>query len=138
MAMKKSTPKPARPGGNPGGVVRQVISPSVSVLGKQILSGLPNPPRASLTPAQLKEARALADRIKALEIKVANEKKANAKIIKEQNKQKPLTTGRGATRPITTTSESKPKPPVVKVTPRGGRGGGGGLLGGRGGLNVNR
>ncbi len=136
--MKKSTPKPARPGGNPGGVVRQVISPSVSVLGKQILSGLPNPPRASLTPAQLKEARALADRIKALEIKVANDRKANAKIIKEQNKQKPLTTGRGATKPITTTSEGKPKPPVVKVRPRGG-GLRGGSMGGGGGLDsMNR
>jgi hypothetical protein len=136
MAIKKSTPKPARPGGNPGGVVRQVISPSVSVLGKQILSGLPNPPRKSLTPAQLKEARALADRIKALEIKVANDKKANAKIIKEQNK-KPLTTGRGATKPVTASSIGEKKKPVIKVRPRGG-GLRGGAIGGGGLDNMNR
>lgn len=122
MAMKKSTPS-----GNPGGKTSQKISPSVTVLGKYNTSGSS---RKALTGTQLADARALADKIKAKEVKAANEKKANAKIIKKQNKQKPLRPS-GPTKPISSDIFKKPKP-IIKVKPRGGgmRGGsGGGLFG---------
>lgn len=136
MAMKKTTPpKPVRPPGNPGGRTSFQVSPSVTILGKFNTSGSS---RKALTGTQLAEARALAEKLKAREIKAANEKKANAKIIKKQNK-KPLVTGRGATKPVTASTIGAPKKPVVKVKPpkgrpglRGGMGGGGGLFGGRG------
>lgn len=131
-AMKKSTPpKPPRPTGNAGGRVSVKVSPSVTVLGSKIpgFTQLQNPPRKSLTPAQLKEAEALAAKLKAKEVKAANEKKANAKIIKKQNKNKPLNTNRGATKLAISGGGKKS---VVKVTPRGGRGMGGGMLGGGG------
>lgn len=123
MAMKKSTPS-----GNPGGKTSQKISPSVTVLGKFNTSGSS---RKALTGTQLADARALADKLKAKEVKAANEKKANAKIIKKQNKT-PLKPS-GSTKPISSDIFKKPKP-VIKVTPpRGGglRGGGigGGLFG---------
>jgi hypothetical protein len=138
MAMKKSTPP--RVPGNPGGRTSQKISPSVTVLGPKLpgFTSLPNPPRASLKPKQMDEARALADRLKAREAKAAAEKKANAKIIKKQNKDKPLRPEKSGTK-----AEVRGKlstKPVIKVTPprgrslRGGAGGmgGGGLFGGRG------
>jgi hypothetical protein len=123
MAMKKSTPKPS---GNPGGRTSQKISPSVTILGSKLkgFDGLPNGPRKSLTPKQLAEAKALADRIKAKEVKAANEKKANAKIIKKQNKT-PLKPS-GPTRPIRVEPVGTKQKPVVKVKPpKGGRGMGG-------------
>jgi len=131
--MKKSTPP--RPAGNPGGRTSVTISPSVRVLGPKLpgFTQLKNPPRKPLTPAQLKEAESLAAKLKAKEVKAANEKKANAKIIKKQNKNKPLNTGRGGTK-LAVAGGGKKK--VIKVAPRGGRGGGsmggGGLFGGRG------
>ena len=83
MAIKKSGPP-----GNPGGRTSQKISSTVTVLGPKLpgFTGLSNPPRASLKPKQMDEARALAARLKAKEAKAAAEKKANAKIIKSQNK----------------------------------------------------
>ena len=122
MAMKKSTPS-----GNPGGRTSQKISSSVTVLGKKGL-GIPST-RRSLTPAQLAESKALADRIKAKEVKAANEKKANAKIIKKQNKEKPLRPS-GPTKPISSDIFKKPKP-VIKITGRSGMraGGGSGIFG---------
>ena len=122
MAMKKSMPP-----GNPGGRTSQKISSSVTVLGKKGL-GIPST-RRSLTPAQLAESKALADRIKAKEVKAANEKKANAKIIKEQNKSASRQTTMDKLAKKGKLSTKK----VIKVTPRGGglRGGGigGGLFG---------
>lgn len=138
--MKKTTPpKPPRPGGNPGGLTKFKISPSVTVLAKQLegFTTLSGAPRKSLTPAQLKEAQALADKIKAMEAKAAADKKKNAKIIKKQDK-KPLVTGRGKTKPITTTNTTGPKKPVIKITGRAGLRGGG-MIGGGGGMSrVNR
>lgn len=124
MAMKKTTPP--KPSGNPGGRTSQKISSSVTVLGPKLsgFTGLPNPPRASLKPKQMDEARALAARLKAKEAKAAADKKANAKIIKSQNKNKPLKTGPG----VSSTKSAMTgggKKPVIKVTPRGGRGMGG-------------
>lgn len=136
MAMKKSTPP--RPAGNPGGRTSVTISPSVRVLGPKLpgFTQLKNPPRKPLTPAQLKEAESLAAKLKAKEIKAANEKKANANIIKKQNK-KPLNTGKGGTKSGIAGGGKKP---VIKVTlPRGGRGGVGGMLfGGGGGTLTSR
>jgi hypothetical protein len=139
MAMKKTTPpKPPRPGGNPGGRTSVKISPSVTVLGKTLsgFTGLSNPPRKALTPAQLKQAETLAAKIKALEVKAAADKKANAKIIKQQNKTKTTATP-ALDKAKKAAALAKKK--VVKVTPpkgrpglRGGGMGGGGLFGGRG------
>jgi hypothetical protein len=127
MAMKKST-KPPRPGGNTPPDTRSMkVSSGVTVLGGINWSRPSGEIRNSFTPAQLKEAKALADRLKAMESKVAKDKKANAKIIKKQNK-KPLITGRGATKPVTALTIGDKKKPVVKVKPRGGRMGG--MLGG--------
>jgi hypothetical protein len=139
MAMKK-TAKPIRPGqGQPGGPPnpsKMKISSGVTVLGGINWSRPSGEIRNSFTPAQLKEAKALADRLKAMESKVAKDKKANAKIIKKQNK-KPLVTGRGATKTVTKETIGTKKKPVIKVTPRGrGMRGGGGMLGGGGGLRT--
>ena len=130
MAIKKST-KPARPGGNTPPDTRSMkISSGVTVLGGINWSRPSGEIRNSFTPAQLKEAKALADRLKAMESKAAADKKANAKIIKKDNK-KPLVTGRGATKPVTASTIGTKKKPVIKVKPpKGGRGMGGGGLGG--------
>ena len=133
MAMKKTLPKPPSPAGNPGGKTSVSVSPSVKVLGGVIpgFTQLKNPPRKPLTPAQLKEAEKLAAKIKAFEVKVANERKANAKIIKEQNKTKTSAT------PALDALKKKAalaKKKVIKVTPPrvgGLRGGGGGMFGNR-------
>jgi hypothetical protein len=119
MAMKKSTP------GRAG--TSAPISSGVKVLGgiDWALSKT-GAIRKGLTPAQSKEAAALGAKIKALEIKAANEKKANAKIIKEQNK-KPLKIGAGSTKPETSGGGKKP---VIKLTPPKGGRGMGGMLGG--------
>jgi hypothetical protein len=95
MAMKKSTPS-----GNSGGRTSQKISSSVKVLGSKLpgYGMLPNPPRKSLTPKQMDEAKALAAKIKAKETKAAADKKVNAKIIKKQNKTTPLRPIRGSMR----------------------------------------
>jgi len=143
MAIKKSTPtppKPPRPGGPVPPDTKSIkISSGVKVLGGiDWMRSMTGEIRKNLTPAQMKEATALAARIRALQSKVAADKKTNAKIIKKQNK-KPLVTGRGATKPVTPSTIGAPKKPVVKVKPpkgrpglRGGMGGGGGLFGGRG------
>ena len=122
MAMKKSSP------GRAG--TSSPVSSNVKVLGgiNWALSKT-GEIRKSLTPAQRKEASALAARIKAIEIKAANEKKANAKIIKKQNA-KPLVTGRGSTKPVTAASIGAKEKPVVKVKPPKGGRGMGGMLGG--------
>jgi len=129
MAMKKSTPKPS---GNPGGRTSQRISSTVTVLGKTLpgFTGVSNPPRKSLTPKQMDEARALAAKLKARETKAAADKKANAKIIKKDNKT-PLKPS-GPTKPIRVVPVGTKEKPVVKVTPRrgGGMRGGSGLGGG--------
>ena len=132
MAMKKTTPP--EPRGRAG--TSTPISSSVKVLGgiNWALSKT-GEIRKGLTPAQMKEAAKLAAKIKALESKAANEKKANAKIIKEQNKNKPLNTGRGGSKLAITGGGKKP---VIKVKPRGGgmRGGvGGGGMGFPGNVN---
>lgn len=129
MAMKKQGAP-----GNPGGRTSQKISPSVTILGSKIkgFDGLPSGPRKSLTPKQMDEAKALAARLKAREAKAAADKKANAKIIKKDNKT-PLVTGRGSTKPVTPLSIGTKKKPVIKVTGRGmggmRGGGGGGIFG---------
>jgi len=142
MAMKKSSPKPS---GNPGGRTSQKISPSVTILGSKLkgFDGLPNGPRKSLTPKQMDEARTLAAKLKARETKAAADKKANAKIIKKQNKT-PLKPS-GPTKPIRVVPVGTKEKPVIKVTPpkktpptppksrfkgRGGMGGGGFFGGG--------
>jgi hypothetical protein len=132
MAMKKSA-KPARPGGNTPPDTRSMkISSGVTVLGGINWSRPSGEIRNSFTPAQLKEAKALADRLKAMESKAAKDKKANAKIIKKDNKT-PLITGRGSTKPVTALSIGTKKKPVIKVTGRGmggmRGGGGGGIFG---------
>lgn len=123
--MKKSTPP--EPRGRAG--TSTPISSSVKVLGgiNWALSKT-GEIRKGLTPVQMKEAAKLAAKIKAKEVKAANEKKANAKIIKKQNK-KPLVTGRGPTKPISPDIFKKPKP-VIKVKPPRGGNIGGMLLGG--------
>ena len=125
MAMKKSTPPP----GNPGGRISYPISSSVTVRGKQIVPGLAGSPLKALTGKQLAEAKALAAKIKAKEAKAAADKKANAKIIKEQNKSASRQTTMDKIAKKGQLSTKK----VIKVTPRGGglRGGGigGGLFG---------
>lgn len=123
MALKKTTPG----SGNPGGVSKAKISSSVSVLGKEMgyFTTLPNLPRKSLTGTQLKEAQALAARIKAVEAKAAKNKKADAKIIKKQNK-KPLKPNPAKATAVGLVS----KKPVVKVKPRIFTGRGGGMRGG--------
>jgi hypothetical protein len=124
-AMKKSGPP-----GNPGGRTSQKISSTVTVLGPKLpgFTGLSNPPRASLKPKQMDEARALAARLKAKEAKAAAEKKANAKIIKKQNKT-PLKPNSAKATAVGLVG----KKPVIKVTPRRGgglrAGGGGGIFG---------
>lgn len=131
MAIKKST-KPARPGGPvPPDTKSMKISSGVKVLGgTDWMRSMTGEIRKNLTPTQMKEATALAARIRAIESKAAKDKKANAKIIKSQNK-KPLVTGRGATKPVTAASIGAKKKPVIKVKPpRGGRGMGGMLGGG--------
>lgn len=129
MAMKKTTPP-----GNPGGRTSQKISSSVTVLGPKLpgFSSLPNGPRASLKPKQMDEARALAAKLKAREAKAKAEKAANAKIIKKQNKDKPLRPDKTKTMAEVRAKLSTKK--VIKVTPRGmgglrGGGIGGGLFG---------
>ena len=127
MAMKKST-KPSRPGGNvPPDTRSMKISSGVTVLGGINWSRPSGEIRNSFTPAQLKEAKALADRLKAMESKVAKDKKANAKIIKKQNKQ--AATAKSATEQQTRRIKMAKKP-VVQVKPRGRMGGmlGGGSL----------
>ena len=133
MAMKKSTPP-----GNPGGRTSQKISSSVTVLGSKLpgYSMLQNPPRKALTPKQMDEAKALAAKLKAKEAKAAAYKKANAKIIKEQNKSASRQTTMDKIAKKGQLSTKK----VIKVTPRGsglrggmGFGSGGGLRG-----NVNK
>lgn len=136
MAMKKSTPG----SGNAGGRTRVTISPSVAVLGAKLpgFASLPNGPRKSLTPAQLKEANALAAKLKAREVKAANEKKANAKIIKKQNKSaasktsldKQAQRGRSASKPVI-----KVTPPKKRIYTGRGRGVSG--MGGLGGGGMN-
>jgi hypothetical protein len=122
MAMKKSTP------GRAG--TSAPISSSVKVLGG-INWALSNTGeiRKGLTPAQMKEAAALAARIKAIEVKAANDKKVNAKIIDKQNKQ-----AANNSKPVKDAATKTIKP-VIKVTPprggaglRGGMGFGGGSL----------
>ncbi len=137
MAVRRTTSrsdnKPSNPrASNPGGVNALRISPSVKVLGMKLLPGLSEAatPRKPFTNAELANLKALGARIKALETKAAADAKANARIIKKQDKQKPLTTGRGATKPVTASSIGAKKKPVVKVRPRGGAGGGGGIGGG--------
>ena len=125
MAMKKSTP------GRAG--TSAPISSSVKVLGgiNWALSKT-GEIRKGLTPAQMKEAAALAAKIKAIEVKAANDKKANAKIIKKQNKT-PLNVGRGPNKSALAPGAQKKKVVKVKVkrtfTGRGGSTGGGGMLG---------
>jgi len=131
MAVRKVTKKSTNPAAsNPAGKNAMKISSSVTVLGKALLPGLSPSmtPRQPFTNAEMARLSKLADQIKAMEVKAANEKKANAQIIKKQNKQaaskttldKQAQKGRNASKP------------VVKVTPRGGRGMGGGMLGGGG------
>jgi hypothetical protein len=119
--MKKSTP------GRAG--TSAPISSSVKVLGgiNSVLSKT-GEIRKSLTPAQMKEAAALGKKIKALEIKAAADKKANAKIIKKQNK-KPLKPS-GPTKPIRVVPVGTKEKPVIKVRPRSGGRGMGGFGGG--------
>jgi hypothetical protein len=126
MAMKKSTP----PSGNPGGRISYPISSSVTVRGKQIIPGLAGSPLKALTGKQLAEAKALAAKIKAMEVKAAADKKANAKIIKKQNKKSSTPALDKVTK-----AAALAKKKVIKVTPPKGRpglrgfGGGGGLFG---------
>ena len=129
MAMKKTTPP-----GNPGGRTSQKISSSVTVLGPKMtgFTGVPSGPRKALTPKQMDEAKALAARLKAKEAKAAADKKANAKIIKKDNKT-PLKPS-GPTKPIRVVPVGTKQKPVIKVTPRRGMGGmrgggGGGIFG---------
>lgn len=128
MAMKKSTPP-----GNPGGRTSQKISSSVTVLGPKMpgFTGVPSGPRKPLTSRQMDEAKALAARLKAKEAKAAANKKANAKIIKKQNKDKPLRPDKTKTMAEVRAKLSTKK--VIKVTPRGmggmRGGGGGGIFG---------
>ena len=133
MAMKKKANPNAS---NPAGKTSQKVSSSVKVLGKALLPGLgaSRTPRASLTNAQMAELTKLANRIKTMESKAAKDKKANARIIKKQNK-KPLVPGRGATKTATKETIGTKKKPVIKVTPPRGGGGmrGGGGIGGFGG-----
>lgn len=129
MAMKKST-KPARPGGSTPPDTRSMkVSSGVTVLG-----GMPwnvNSPilkRKPLTAAQVTELKKIIAKNEADKKAVSKSSKKDAKIVKSQNK-KPLVTGRGATKPVTAATIGDKKKPVIKVRPRGGRGGGG-MLGG--------
>jgi hypothetical protein len=142
MAIRKPTKKSTNPAAsNPAGKNAMKISSSVTVLGKALLPGLSPSmtPRQPFTNAEMARLGKLADRIKAMEVKAANDKKANAKIIKEQNKKKSLRPS-GPTKPVTASTIGAKNKPVVKVKPpKGGRGGGmggaiggGGLFGGRG------
>jgi hypothetical protein len=126
--MKKSTPPV-----NPGGRKSQKISSSVTVLGPKMpgFTGVPSGPRKALTPKQMDEAKALAAKLKAKEAKAAADKKANAKIIKKQNKNNPLRPEKSGTKAEVRGRLSTK--PVIKVTPRGmggmRGGGGGGIFG---------
>lgn len=137
MAIRKTT-KNVRPGqGQPGGPPNPTsmkVSSGVTVLGSKLpgFGSLSNPPRQSFTNAQLKELKAMVAKAEAQKAAAAKDSKKNQKIIKKQNKQ-----AASNSKPVKKAATQKSKP-VIKVTPRGGRGGGGGLFGGRGGLNVNR
>lgn len=132
MAIRKPIKKSTNPAAsNPAGKNALRISPSVIVLGKSLLPGMgpARTPRQPFTNAELANLTKLAEKIKAMEVKAANDKKANAKIIKKQNKNKPTNTGRGGTKLAVAGGGKKP---VIKVTPPKGGSGmrGGGLLGG--------
>jgi hypothetical protein len=134
MAMKKTT-NPVRPGqGQPGGPPNpssMKFSPGVTVLGQKILGDLQGR-RAPLTSGQLAQLKAMIAKANAEKAKAVKDAKKNKKIIKKQDK-KPLVTGRGPTKPITTTNTTGPKKPIIKITGRpglrGGFGGSGGLFG---------
>ncbi len=129
MAMKKST-KPARPGGSTPPDTRSMkVSSGVTVLGSMPWkTNLPHLKRDPLTAKQVEELKKMIAKAEAAKKAAAQSSKKDAKIVKSQNK-KPLVTGRGATKPVTVGSIGAKKKPVIKVTPRGGRGGGG-MLGG--------
>jgi hypothetical protein len=129
MAMKKST-KPARPGGSTPPDTRSLqVSSGVTVLGSMPWkTNLPHLKRDPLSAKQLAELKKIIAKNEADNKAVAKSSKKDAKIVKSQNK-KPLVTGRGATKPVTALTVGNKKKPVIKVTPRGGRGGGG-MLGG--------
>jgi hypothetical protein len=132
MAMKKTTPpKPPRPGGNTPPDTRSMkFSSGVTVIGSMPWkTNLPHLKRDPLPEKTIKELKAMLAKIDAQKAKAAKDAKKNAKIIKKQNK-KPLVTGRGPTKPITTTNTTGPKKPVIKVKPPRGGNIGGMLLGG--------
>jgi hypothetical protein len=130
MAMKKTTP-PRPPVPNP---TKMKFSSGVTVLGEMPWkTNLPNLQRKPLSDKTIKELKAMLAKIDAQKAKAEKDAKKNKKIIKKQNK-KPLVTGRGPTKPITTTNTTGPKKPVIKITGRpglrpGGFGGSGGLFG---------
>ena len=137
MAMKKTT-KPVNPAAsNPAGKNAIKISSAVTVLGKALLPGLSPSmtPRQPFSNAELARLTKLANAIKAMEAKAAADKKANAKIIKKQNKT-PLNVGRGPNKSALAPGAQKKKVVEVKVkrTFTGRGGGGGGMLGAGGGL----
>lgn len=121
MAIKKST-KPVRPGrGTPGGPPNPSsakVSSGVTVLGKIIPGSLAGN-RAPLSNATMKELKAMIAKIE------ADKKAVSSKKDKARMADKKLSTGRGATKYETPASIGSQKKPVIKVTPRGGRGGGG-------------
>jgi hypothetical protein len=130
MAIKKSTPPPA-----PKDPSRFKISNALTVLGRP-QRGVPGLKREAITDAQLARLKAMVAKMDAEKAKAAKSSKKDAKIVKKMNK-KPLVPGRGATKTATKETIGTKKKPVIKVTPRGGRGGGGmrggGGIGGFGG-----
>ena len=111
------------------------ISDALTVLGQVTgnFSGRSNTfKRKAFTDAQLKQLKAMIAKAEAETAKAIKDAKKNAKIMKQQNKQKPLRQS-GPTNPLSSDIFKKPKP-VIKVGPRGGGVGG---VGGSGGLYGN-